>query len=52
MQGDKISNETKKGAVELFMKGLTRKNKVKRYQAYGDKIPTNVLPYPFRPHIS
>ena len=25
-----------------FMKELTRKNKVKRYQAYGDKIPTGV----------
>jgi len=40
MQGDKVSNETKEGAVERFMKGLTRKNKVKRYQAYGEKIPT------------
>jgi len=40
MQGERVSNETKEGAVERFMKGLTRKNKVKRYQAYGDKIPT------------
>jgi len=33
MQGDKVSNETKEGAVERFVKGLTRKNKVKEYQA-------------------
>ena len=45
MQGDKVSNETKEGAVERFMKGLTRKNKVKRYQAYEDELPTH-LPHP------
>ena len=27
-------------SVERFMKELTRKHKFKRYQAYGDKIPT------------
>ena len=32
--------ETKGGAVERFMRGLTGKSKVKRYQAYGDKIST------------
>ena len=35
--------ETKGDAVERFMKGLTRKSKVKRYQAYGDKIPTYLM---------
>ena len=32
-------NKMKKGAAQRFMKGPTTKNKVKRYQAYGDKIP-------------
>jgi len=39
LQGDRVSNETKEGAVERFMKEVTRKNKVKRYQAYRDTIP-------------
>jgi len=41
MQGDRVSNETKEGAAKRFMKGVTRENKVKRYRAYGDKIPTS-----------
>ena len=37
---DKVLFEMKGDAVELFMKEVTRKSKVKSFQAYGDKIPT------------
>ena len=42
MRGASVSNKTIESVLEPFMKELTRKNTVKRYQAYGDKIPTKL----------